>query len=167
MVTWSTAKASYLLLCNCKAHAPGPSHPCCMVYIFCAHRSECSGIWEGRGKGERVQTKHLNLIPLMVQLWEGNWDDFAVFQKLHSFPVLYWFKSMFPWPGSSQVSLSCLHSRPWFWIPTQQQLMLHFPPSYDPISHLLSQTWHTEPFPNQCKQNSANEPDLLCERTVE
>lgn len=82
------------------------------IYSVCVG-ARAWGFGRGGRKGE-VQTEHLNVIPLIVQLWEGNWNDFAVFQKLHSCPVFYELEIKCPWSGSSQVNLSCLHSRPRF-----------------------------------------------------
>lgn len=52
MVTWSTAKASFLPLCNCKADAPGPHT--LIAWFICSVRMGVSaqGLGRGGGKGE-------------------------------------------------------------------------------------------------------------------
>lgn len=89
----------------------------------------------------------------MVQLWESNWDDFAVCQNLQfSCPLLI----------GNHVSMARLFSSQSL-LPAQQTLVLNshrttdasFPPSYDPISHLLSQTGYTRniSYPVQTEQH--------------
>lgn len=117
---------------------------------------ECSWIWEGGG-GWKVQTKHLNVIPLMVQLWEGN------YLRLFSYEAarLYWpLLNMHQKQHRNSVSAASFcwshlpsHSGPLLYIHIQHQLMLHFLPFLCPHLHpaSLPSTAHIQQvFPKQC-----------------
>lgn len=148
-VTWRTVKASYLLSLQWQSSRD-------RTLTLLLHGLYIPRAWEwvlrdlGReGEGGRVQTKHLNVIPLMVQLWEGNYlrlfcYDLSEAARFYC-PLLNMLqkqhRNCVSAASLSSSLLSCLQSGPLFYVHTPHQPMPHFPPPLWP--HLPSQTLRT------------------------
>lgn len=131
------------------------------IYSVCAGVS-AQGFGKEGEEGGRVQTKHLNVIPLMVQLWEGNYLRLFCYDISGAAGFYCPLVNMLQKQRRNHVSTaslspshpSCLQSGPLFYVHPRHQPRLHFPPSLWP--HLFPtfspRLCIQEVFPKQRRQ---------------